>query len=269
MTDFIVFYLLLLQERWFLSLNAGLSGLIIGSFATVLIHRLPRILAGAQDLSLSRPASHCPRCKERIPFYVNVPVIGYLISGGKCLKCREPISPFYPLTELSCMFLALFASFLWGADGKTVSALLLLCGLWAASMIDVRSGYLPDEITLGLLWIGLISNAFGIWVSAADAIWGAFGAYGILAAVNGIYKSLRHKDGMGGGDMKLFAALGAFFGWQALLPILLVASVAGSCFVLILLSRQRIRQITFGPFLALAALIYMIGIRFFPFFLYA
>lgn len=233
----------------------------------MLIYRLPKILTGTKNLSLAYPASHCVLCSKPIPFYLNIPLIGYFVCAGKCFHCKERISPLYPLTELICMSLALLAGWLWGADIKTLSALLLLCGLFTLSIIDGRSGYLPDELSLGLLWLGLLSNAFGIWVDAADAIWGSCLGYGALATINALYKALRHRDGLGGGDMKLFAALGAFFGWQGLLPMLLVASILGSCcaiFLLLIKSRET-KQIAFGPFLALAGLIYMLGLKHLPF----
>ena len=211
-------------------------------------------------MSLAYPPSHCPLCKSLIPYYFNIPLLGYLFRRGKCHQCKGLISPLYPVTELCCMLLVLLAGWLWGADIKTLSAALLWCGLLVLSIIDERNGYLPDQITLSLLWLGLLFNTVNLWVGAAAAVWGACLGYLIMAGINALYKTVRKREGLGGGDMKLYAALGAFLGWQSLLPILLLASIAGCFFAAckLLITRKKISQIAFGPFLALAGFFYML-----------
>lgn len=226
----------------------------------MLVYRLPLILEGNKELSLSYPPSHCPHCNNPIPFYFNIPLIGYLLCQGRCHQCKKPISPLYPLTELSCLLLACLAVWLWGGELRALSAALLWCGLLALGIIDVRNGYLPDQLTLSLLWLGLLFNTTDLWVNASTAIWGAGLGYLILAIINFGYKMTRHQDGLGGGDMKLYAALGAFFGWQGLMPILLISSLSASCFALgwLLLKKERLVHIAFGPFLAIAGFIYTV-----------
>ena len=218
------------------------------------------MLEGKEKVSLAYPSSHCPLCKSPIPYYFNIPLLGYLFRRGKCHQCKGYMSLLYPMTELGCMLLTLFAGWLWGGDLKTLSAACLWCGLLVLGIIDGRSGYLPDSITLCLLWLGLLFNTAHLWVDAATAIWGACLGYLILAGVNMLYKAIRRREGLGGGDMKLNAALGAFLGWQSLLPILLLASVTGCCFAAckLLITRRRFTKMAFGPFLAGAGFLYML-----------
>ena len=249
------------QLPWFLFGQLTLAGLLAGSFCTTLIYRLPLMVQSmvpAADLSLTLPASHCPHCKNRIPFKHNIPLLGYLLAGGRCASCREPIATLYPLTEIACLFLALVCGAVWGATAQTATLLPLLWGLFALAIIDWRHGLLPDRITLTLLWLGLLVNSFGVWVPLQSAVWGATGGYLFLAAVNWCYGLLRKQEGLGGGDMKLLAALAAYFGWQALLPIVLTASLSGCFFagLLFLFKRSRPRSLPWGPHLAFAGAIY-------------
>jgi len=249
-----------LKETWLLYLLAAILGLILGSFLTMLTHRLPLILEGKKGLSLSYPPSHCPHCNNPIPFYFNIPLIGYFLCLGHCRKCKQPISLLYPFTELSSLLLACLAVWLWGGELKSLSAIFLWCSLLALSIIDFRSGYLPDQLTLSLLWLGLLFNTTDLWVDTSAAIWGACLGYLALATINSAYKMIRRRDGLGGGDMKLYASLGAFVGWQGLIPILFIASISACCFTVcwLLLKRTKITQVAFGPFLAIAVFLYMI-----------
>lgn len=226
----------------------------------MLTYRLPLILEGNKELSLARPSSHCPHCNNPIPFYFNIPLIGYFLCLCHCHRCKQPISPLYPFTELASLILALLAVWLWGGELKSLAAILLWCGLLALSIIDLRSGYLPDQLTLSLLWLGLLFNTTNLWVDASAAIWGACLGYLVLAIINATYKMVRHRDGLGGGDMKLYASLGAFVGWQGLIPILFIASISACCFAVcwILFKRTKITHIAFGPFLAMAGFLYMV-----------
>ena len=257
MTALFVGYWLLLQEAWFFYLCLTVFGLIAGSFCTVLIYRLPLIIEGdtplllrprkishksaesrAQPtkprtrrkpsvLSLTFPSSHCPHCRDSVPWWLNLPLLGFLLAQGKCRKCSKPIAWYYPLAELSCLLLALLAGWVFGPSPTLVPILLLLWGLVALVIIDIRSGLLPDAITLPLLWLGLLLNPLLGSVSLPQALWGVATAWLFLQLVNLCYHSLRRRQAIGGGDIKLFAALGAYVGWQGFLPLLLLASVLG------------------------------------------
>ena len=308
MSYFLLNYAVLLGEDWFLYLNLSLAGLIAGSFCTTLIHRLPLMLEQEFQLnvpnnqidkegtpfrpfhpfdplhkvSLSSPASHCTSCHKPIPFYLNIPLLGYLISGGKCTHCHKKIDIFYPITELACLLAALVAGWLWGASPVIIPMLLLFWALITLAIIDIRTGLLPDLLTLGVLWIGLLLNPWLPYASIRQAVLGAAIAYISLTVLNYVYKLLRQRDGMGGGDIKLFAALGAFFGWQSLLPILMVSSISGLIFFSTIAIAQGLwqrfspsspttssslsekeesfmhRQQIWGPHIVLAAFLYIV-----------
>ena len=265
---------------WEAAALGGVLGLLIGSFLNVVVHRLPKIMeqqwadecrqhaeeqalaAGlAPDpapavarISLSAPRSRCPHCGHAIRWYENVPVLSYLALRGKCAGCKAGISPRYPLVELTTAALFAFCLGQWGIS----PAGLAWCGFSAAlltlALIDWDTTLLPDDITLPLLWAGLIAAALR-WtdVPLADAVWGAAAGYLSLWLVFWGFKLATGKDGMGYGDFKLFAALGAWFGWQALVPIILAASVIGAIIGLIMKFRSQLREggyIPFGPFLA-------------------
>ena len=258
----------------------GVLGLLIGSFLNVVIHRLPRImeqqwadecrqhaeeqalaagqalapLAGGERISLSAPRSRCPHCGHAIRWYENVPVLSYLALRGRCAGCKAGISARYPLVELTTAALFAFCLGQWGIS----PAGLAWCGFSAAlltlALIDWDTTLLPDDITLPLLWAGLIAAALR-WtdVPLADAVWGAAAGYLSLWLVFWGFKLATGKDGMGYGDFKLFAALGAWFGWQALVPIILAASVIGAIIGIVMKFRSQLRAggyIPFGPFLA-------------------
>ena len=257
---------------------AGVLGLLVGSFLNVVIHRLPIMLqaqwkaecaelGGSQTapspaFNLMLPRSRCPSCNHPIAWYENIPVLSYLLLQGKCSACAAPISARYPLVELATG--ALFFYCVW-TGGPTLSALLWsgFCAcMLTLGLIDWDTTLLPDDITLPLLWAGLISAALQ-WhaVGLSDALWGAVAGYLSLWIVYWVFKLVTGKEGMGFGDFKLFAALGAWFGWQALVPIILMASVIGAAVGIAMKISGKLREgryVPFGPFLAGAGLTAMV-----------
>ncbi len=257
---------------------AGVLGLMIGSFLNVVIYRLPKImerqwaaecaeLAGkelpqAETFNLVLPRSRCQKCGHQIRWYENIPVLSYLFLRGKCSACGTPISLRYPLVELTTGALFFYCVWSWGATPMG----LVWCGFSAAivalAMIDWDTTLLPDSITQPLLWAGLIAAALK-WnnVPLADALWGAVAGYLALWLVYWSFKLVTGKEGMGFGDFKLYAALGAWFGWTALVPIILMASVIGAIIGIALKFSSGLREggyVPFGPFLAAAGLTAMI-----------
>ncbi len=256
----------------------GVLGLLIGSFLNVVIHRLPIMLEsqwraecaeldGAQapetpSFNLLVPRSRCPQCGHPIGWHENIPVLSYLLLGGKCSDCKTPISWRYPVVELASCALFSICAWKWGASATA----LLWCGfaatLLALALIDWDTTLLPDVMTLPLLWAGLIAAALQ-WtgIPLAAAFWGAVGGYMSLWLVYWAFKLITGKEGMGFGDFKLFAALGAWFGWQALVPIILMSSVIGAVIGIAMKFSSGLREggyLPFGPFLAGAGLTAMI-----------
>lgn len=256
----------------------GLSvlGLCVGSFLNVVIHRMPLMLerqwqADARamlempdaateqaPLTLSRPASRCPKCGHQIRWFENIPLISWLVLRGKCSACGTPISVRYPLVELATG--ALFAACYWrfGAAPST----LLWCGfvavLVAAALIDWDTTLLPDDLTLPLLWAGLVVAGLGWNLPLKEALWGAVVGYLSLWSVYWLFKLTTGKEGMGYGDFKLLAALGAWLGWPMILPIVLASSVLGAIIGIIMKVTGQLREgvyIPYGPFLAGAGLV--------------
>jgi len=259
----------------------GVLGLLIGSFLNVVIHRLPKIMqqqwseecrehaeeqalaAGlapaaaavqAPRISLSAPRSRCPHCGHAIRWYENIPVLSYLALRGQCAGCKARISARYPLVELATAALFAFCLGHWGLTAPGLAWCGFSAALLALALIDWDTTLLPDDITLPLLWAGLIAAALR-WTDASlsDAVWGAAAGYLSLWLVFWGFKLATGKDGMGYGDFKLFAALGAWFGWQALVPIILAASVIGALIGIAMKLRSQLREggyIPFGPFLA-------------------
>ena len=253
-----------------------LLGLAIGSFLNVVIHRLPKMMEQdwqaqcaelrgesppdqGEALSLAKPRSRCPNCGHQITPLEHIPLVSYLlILKGKCSGCGTRISPRYPITELLTGLLSAFAAWHFGPTIQTVGALALLWALIALSAIDLDTQLLPDSITLPLLWLGL---AFNLWTTFADlptAVIGAMAGYLSLWSVFWLFKLATGKEGMGYGDFKLLAALGAWLGWQMLPAIILLSSVVGAVvgIALIVAARHgRNVPIPFGPYLAAAGVI--------------
>ena len=253
-------------------LSAALLGLLVGSFLNVLIYRLPIMMQRewrAQALeylecppepvgerfNLLLPNSRCPHCDHQIRSWENIPLVSWLALRGKCSSCRAPISSRYPLVELACGLLSGYVAWHFGFTWQAGAMLLLTWGLLAMSMIDVDHQLLPDVLVLPLLWLGLILNNFGFFVSLESALWGAVAGYLSLWSVYWLFKLVTGKEGMGYGDFKLLAMLGAWGGWQVLPLTILLSSVVGAVLGSILLRVQRAESSTpipFGPYLAIA-----------------
>lgn len=250
---------------------AGVLGLLIGSFLNVVIYRLPKMLerqwaadcaavdgaapeTPAEAFNLMVPHSRCQQCGHAIRWYENVPVLSYLFLRGRCASCKTKISLRYPIVELVTGLL--FAWCVWRMPGQW--AALAWCGFSAAlltlALIDWDTTLLPDDITLPLLWAGLLAAILGFTgVSLTNAVLGAVAGYLSLWGIYWLFKLTTGKEGMGYGDFKLFAAFGAWFGWQALVPIILMASVIGVVVGLALKFNNGLREggyVPFGPFLA-------------------
>jgi len=256
-------------------LGAGLLclGLLVGSFLNVVIYRLPvmmetrwrrdccELLEVEPDkqeepaLNLATPNSHCPHCKTPIKPWQNIPVLSYALLGGKCSHCKTPISLRYPAVELATGLMTLALLWVFPLSTALLGGALLTWSLIALTMIDIDHQLLPDDITLPLLWLGLLFNLSGTYVSIGDAVIGAMAGYLVLWTVYQAFKLLTGKEGMGFGDFKLLAALGAWLGWQMLPEIILLSSLVGAvCGIALMVVKRRGRDIPipFGPYLALA-----------------
>ena len=248
---------------------AALLGLCVGSFLNVLIHRLPLMIeqawaqpldgdlqANVPPLNLAFPASHCPACQHPLAWHDKLPLLSFLRLRGCCRHCSAPISWHYPLVELACAALFVWSLSTHGAGAAALAWASFASVLLALAVIDARTTWLPDALTQPLTWGGLIAAACG-WTGLplTDALAGAVAGYLSLWSVYWAFRLATGKEGMGHGDFKLLAALGAWFGWQSLLAIVLIASLSGLCVALVLMRRGLLahnRQIAFGPFLALA-----------------
>jgi leader peptidase (prepilin peptidase)/N-methyltransferase len=248
---------------------AAVIGLCVGSFLNVVIHRLPKMmergwadqcaeLAGREPEAKPRynlmvPRSACPACGHAITAIENVPVVSWLALRGRCRACKVPISPRYPVVELVAGALAVAAVWQFGAGWKGLAACAFLWTLLALAFIDADTQLLPDDLTLPLLWGGLVANLFGLFVPLASAVIGAIAGYLVLWAVYWLFKLVRGKEGMGYGDFKLLAALGAWLGWPMLPQIVLVSSVLGAVggiLMIVLKGRDKAVPLPYGPWLA-------------------
>ena len=255
-----------------LAVMAGLLGLCIGSFLNVVIYRLPKMmerewqvqcaelrgetLPDEEPLTLARPGSRCPACGHRISALENIPIISYLlILKGKCAGCSAPISARYPVIEALTALLSAYTVWHFGPTIQAAGALLLVWALISLAMIDFDTQLLPDAITLPLLWLGLAFNLGTTYTDLATSVIGAMAGYLALWSVFWLFKLATGKEGMGYGDFKLLAALGAWLGWQMLPTIILLSSVVGASvgIALIVFGRHgRNIPIPFGPYLAAA-----------------
>ena len=257
----------------FICISAVL-GLMVGSFLNVVIHRLPKMMelswqqqcAELRDedsiatpkYNLMCPGSACPSCNHTIRAWENVPVISYILLRGKCSECKSAISMRYPVIEGICGFLTAFAAWHFGFGPAAAGAILLIWALLALTAIDFDTLLLPDDITLPLLWLGLIFNMFNVFTNLSDAVIGAIIGYLVLWSVYWLFKLVTGKEGMGYGDFKLLAALGAWLGWKMLPLIILLSSLVGAVVgiaLMLLLKRGRNIPIPFGPYLAGGGLI--------------
>lgn len=270
-----------LQAYPFLGLACTfIFGLLVGSFLNVVIYRLPKMMARdwqdqcreflASDgnvatlpsnnekhepFNLMVPASTCPHCGHKIRAWENVPIVSFLYLRGKCSSCKSKISPRYPTIELATGLLSVAVIYYIGINWSGLAALALTWSLIALTMIDIDTYLLPDDITLPLLWLGLIVNSFSLFTDLPSALWGAVAGYVSLWSVYKLFKLLTGKEGMGYGDFKLLAALGAWMGWQMLPQIILLSSLVGAVIgisMIVIRGRDKNIPIPFGPYLAIA-----------------
>lgn len=252
----------------------GIFGMLVGSFLNVVIYRLPKMLEKqwaaecaslsgkelptAEPFNLMVPRSRCPQCNHQIRWYENIPVISFLLLRGRCSSCGASIGWRYPLIELACGLAFSGCAWRWGLTPSTAVWCGFCATVLALAAIDWDTTLLPDDLTLPLVWGGLCSAALS-WSGTAlpDALWGAVAGYLSLWLVYWSFKLATGKEGMGYGDFKLYAALGAWFGWQALIPIILMASIIGAIIGIGMKLSSGLREggyVPFGPFLALAGL---------------
>lgn len=263
----------------------GILGLLVGSFLNVVIFRLPKMMemrwaADCNDLqrgsndptneateqsatfNLILPRSRCSHCGHQIRWFENIPVVSYVALHGKCGHCAAPIGARYPAVELLCGAFFAWCGWKWGLTWEALAWCGFAASVLALAFIDWDTTLLPDDITLPLLWAGLCAAGLGlIQTSLTDALWGAVAGYLSLWLVYWCFRLITGKEGMGYGDFKLFAALGAWFGWQALIPMILMASVMGAVVGIALKVWGQLREggyVPFGPFLTMSGLASMI-----------
>ncbi len=253
-----------------------LFGLLVGSFLNVVIHRIPKMMEAtwrqeARELleqpapkgeetpplfNLVTPGSHCPHCNHRIRWYENVPVVSWALLKGRCSGCKAAISKRYPIIELLTALVAGLCAWRFGYDPWLIFMLYGSFTLLALAVIDLDTTLLPDDLTYPLLWAGLLAAVLGISpVSLSDAVIGAMAGYLALWSLYWVFKLLTGKEGMGYGDFKLLAALGAWLGWQYLPVVVLLSSVVGLVFAVSMMASGSVKRdqgIPFGPYLAIA-----------------
>jgi leader peptidase (prepilin peptidase)/N-methyltransferase len=266
--------------------TALVVGLLVGSFLNVVIYRLPEIMmrswraecqeflagetpahgektlaAKSEELeadnsfNLAFPASHCPKCKAEIKPWHNIPLLSYLLLKGKCHSCKTKISARYPIIELVTGVLTAVVAYHFGATTEAFFVAVFTWSLIALTMIDVDHQLLPDSVTLPLLWLGLLVNSFGFYTDLQSAVFGAVAGYLSLWSVYWVFKLLTKKEGMGYGDFKLLAAMGAWMGWQALPVIIILSSFVGAAIGIagiLVAGKDKNVPIPFGPYLAIA-----------------
>jgi leader peptidase (prepilin peptidase) / N-methyltransferase len=252
----------------------GLIGLCVGSFLNVVIHRLPKMLeaqwqaeaaqmrgeepSATPRYNLATPRSRCPHCGHVLGAAENIPLISYLVLGGKCRHCKAPISARYPVVELLTAALSVAVAVRFGYGWGAAGGLLFVWAMVALTFIDLDTFLLPDNITLPLLWGGLLFNLWAVYAPLQTAVIGAMAGYLSLWAVYWLFKLVTGKEGMGYGDFKLLGAIGAWLGWQTLPIVILLSSVVGALIGIgLMIFRQHGREtpIPFGPYLAAAGVL--------------
>ena len=267
---------------WFFVGTVLIVGTMVGSFLNVVIHRLPKMMENdwrqqcveflhpeeaeraavpsSPRYNLVVPRSACPSCGHKISAIENVPLVSYVFLRGKCRACKAPISIRYPLVEALTGLASAFAAWHFGAGWTAAFAILFIWALVALTFIDADTTLLPDDITLPLLWLGLLVNLGGLFTESGSAVIGAVAGYLILWLVYWGFKLLTGKEGMGYGDFKLLAAIGAWLGWQMLPLVILLSAVVGTVVGLagiLLHGREKGAKLPFGPYLATAGFIAM------------
>jgi|TARA_B110000879_G_scaffold36757_1_gene51001 leader peptidase (prepilin peptidase)/N-methyltransferase len=250
-----------------LYLSVALLGLVLGSFINVIIYRLPVMLEfdstvdSKKPIDLIQPRSFCPSCKTQLSLFENIPLLSFIFLAGKCRHCSQTISIQYPIIELLSALIACIAIKQFGANIDGLFALVFLLSLLTLSVIDIHTMTLPDEITLSLLWLGIAFNLFTSFVSLEESVIGAMLGYTSLWMIFQLHRLITNREGMGYGDFKLFAMIGACLGWSLLLPTILIASISASVIGVTLLFMGKLKKesaIPFGPFLAIGASICLI-----------
>lgn len=275
------FVQLLNDSPIFFTSIAGLTGLLVGSFLNVVIHRLPKMMERewreqcaefneasdskeskktkrAAPYNLHSPRSACPHCGHQISALENIPVFSYLALRGKCRKCGSAISVRYPIVETITSLLSAYAAWHFGFGLAALAAIFFVWALIALTFIDFDTQLLPDDITLPLLWLGIIFNLYGAFTNLNNAIVGAIAGYLVLWTVYWLFKLATGKEGMGYGDFKLLAAIGAWLGWSMLPLVIMLSSAVGAVVGIILIiaaNHGRNIPIPFGPYLAGGGLI--------------
>ncbi|CAH1904544.1 Leader peptidase / N-methyltransferase [Candidatus Nitrotoga sp. HW29] len=252
----------------------GITGLLVGSFLNVVIHRLPKMMerewhaqcaeltgkepANLPPYNLIMPHSACPHCGHQISALENIPVISYLLLRGKCKDCNTPISARYPIVEMVSGLLSAYVAWHFGFGLTAAAALLFIWMLLALTCIDIDTQLLPDDITLPLLWLGLLFNLSTTFTDINSAVIGAITGYMALWSIYWLFKLATGKEGMGYGDFKLLAAIGAWLGWQMLPLVIMLSSIVGAVVGITLIIAARLGRnvpIPFGPYLAGGGLI--------------
>ena len=265
---------LLETTPWLFITASVLVGLCIGSFLNVVIHRLPKImetrwraecaelnnqeLPPAERYNLFVPRSRCPACGHGITALENIPLLSYIALGGKCSACRARISVRYPFVEAMSGAFSGYIAWYFGFTAAAAAAMLFTWTMIALAFIDLDTFYLPDDLTLPLLWAGLVFNLFGGFIDLTSAVIGAVAGYLTLWVVFWMFKLTTGKEGMGYGDFKLLAAIGAWLGWKMLPLVILLSSFVGAVVgvaLIVLARRGRNVPIPFGPYLAVAGLV--------------
>lgn len=256
-------------------------GLLVGSFLNVVIYRLPVMMQNAwqkecdeylvqqdkpaakkkppnETFNLAYPNSRCPKCNSAIKPWQNIPVLSYVFLKGACANCKAKISVRYPIIEGVTALLGALVFWHFGASNQALLGLVFVWALISLTMIDVDHYLLPDAITLPLMWLGILANIFGTYTSLESSVIGAMAGYLSLWSVYWVFKLITGKEGMGFGDFKLLAALGAWMGWQYLPMIILLSSLVGAVLgigAILLMGRDKAKPLPFGPYLAVAGFI--------------
>lgn len=257
----------------FFVITMTLLGMCVGSFLNVVIYRLPKMMhqdwqkqccelldiknkkVEEQQFNLIFPGSSCPACQHKITALENIPVISYLFLKGRCKSCNTKISPQYPLIEILTGLTTAYIAWHFGFSLQTLFAVLLTWALICLSVIDLEHSLLPDDITLPFMWLGLACNIFGIFTDMSSSLIGAMLGYSVLWLIFMSFKVITGKEGMGYGDFKLLALLGAWLGWQSLPLIILLSSITASIIgiaMIIFKGRDKAAAFPFGPYLAIA-----------------
>lgn len=266
------------ENQTILLLASGIFSLLVGSFLNVVIARLPRIIMqtyktncqeflglNTQELPLLTkkfnlliPRSHCPKCQQQIAFWENIPILSFILLRGKCHHCQQPISLRYPIVEILTTILSMLVVWKFALTLKTIAILFLVWLLIIQAFIDLEHTIIPDELTIPAIWLGLLNNCYLTFCPPIDAIIGAICGYLILWIIYWTFKLCTGKEGMGYGDFKLLAMLGAWLGWQLLPLIIIISSILGSIVGISLIfskNKNFNSAIPFGPYLAIAGFI--------------